>query len=88
MEEYNRKVALFDMDGTLSNYDGQLLKDLQKIASPNEPPIDENKIHQSGGYLEVRRHMITSQTGWWLNLKEFPLGFDILKLNSIIKNVA
>jgi phosphoglycolate phosphatase-like HAD superfamily hydrolase len=80
MEEYNRKVALFDMDGTLADYDGQLLKDLQKIASPNEPPIDENKIHQSGGYLEARRHMISSQSGWWLNLQKFPLGFDILKL--------
>jgi FMN phosphatase YigB (HAD superfamily) len=24
------KIALFDLDGTLADYDGQLLKDLQK----------------------------------------------------------
>lgn len=33
----NHKIALFDLDGTLADYDGQLLKDLQHIASPHEP---------------------------------------------------
>ena len=76
------KVALFDLDGTLADYNGQLLKDLKKIASPQEPPIDNIKDIYSniGGYIEARRHMITSQVGWWLNLKKFQLGFDILKL--------
>lgn len=78
--EIESKIALFDMDGTLADYDGQLLKDLQKIASPNEPPIDSINIHKGGGYLEARRHMITSQVGWWLKLKKFKLGIDILKL--------
>jgi phosphoglycolate phosphatase-like HAD superfamily hydrolase len=80
MEDNIRKIALFDMDGTLADYDGQLLKDLQKIASPNEPPIDGTDIHKGGGYLEYRRHMITSQVGWWLKLKKFQLGFDIIEL--------
>lgn len=78
---FESKVALFDLDGTLADYDGQLLKDLKKIASPHEPPIDGVKdIHRVGGYIEDRRHMITSQVGWWLNLKKFQLGFDILEL--------
>lgn len=79
--ENNEKIALFDMDGTLADYDGQLLKDLKKISSPYEPPITGDKdIHSIGGYIESRRHMITSQVGWWLNLKKFQLGFDILEL--------
>ena len=74
-------IALFDMDGTLADYDSQLLYDLKRIASPGEPSIDITKIHyDTGGYIEARRHIITSQTGWWLNLKKFQLGFDILDL--------
>jgi len=80
MKDIIRKIALFDMDGTLADYDGQLLKDLQKIASPIEPSIDGFDIHKGGGYLEARRHMITSQVGWWLKLKKFQLGFDIIEL--------
>ena len=73
------KVALVDLDGTCADYDGQLKIDLQKIASPNEPPINSGDIYKGGGYLEARRHMITSQVGWWLKLKKFKLGFDILE---------
>jgi hypothetical protein len=81
MDSFETKVALFDMDGTLADYDSQLLKDLKKIASPNEPPIDgEKDAHRVGGYIEARRHTITSQVGWWLNLKKLKLGIDILKL--------
>ena len=32
------KIALFDLDGTLADYDGQVLKDLLLLASENEPP--------------------------------------------------
>jgi FMN phosphatase YigB (HAD superfamily) len=71
------KIALFDMDGTLADYDGQLLKDLQSIASEHEPPpvLYEN-IH----YIEARRHVITSQVGWFLNLPKLKLGWDVLEI--------
>lgn len=73
------KIALFDMDDSLFDYNGQLKKDLQKIASPNEPPIG-NLDHGNTGYLEARRHMITSQVGWFRNLPRFQLGWDILEM--------
>jgi len=41
------KIALFDMDDTLVDYQGQLIRDLQSIASPSEPPIQP--IHIYGG---------------------------------------
>jgi len=34
----SKKIALFDLDGTLADYDGQIVRDLQKIASEYEPP--------------------------------------------------
>lgn len=71
------KIALFDLDGTLADYDGQLLKDLQRIASENEPPP---LLYTDIPYIEARRHVITSQVGWFLKLEKFKLGWDILEI--------
>lgn len=72
-----KKIALFDMDGTLADYDGQLLKDLQIIASEYEPPP---KLYSNSPYLEARRHVITSQVGWFLKLEKLKLGWDVLEI--------
>ena len=42
-------IALFDLDGTLADYDGQIRKDLTKIASPNEPPVGNMDIYHDDG---------------------------------------
>jgi hypothetical protein len=71
------KIALFDLDGTLADYDGQVLNDLQLLASENEPPP---VLYSDIPYLEARRHVITSQVGWWLKLEKFQLGWDVLEV--------
>lgn len=71
------KIALFDLDGTLADYDGQLLKDLQRIASEHEPPP---MLYEGISYIEARRHVITSQVGWFLNLPKLKLGWDVLEV--------
>ena len=71
------KIALFDLDGTLADYDGQLLRDLQRLASEYEPPP---VLYADIPYLEARRHVITSQIGWWLKLEKFRLGWEILEV--------
>ncbi len=73
------KIALFDMDGTLADYSGEMLRGLQKLASPGEPPPvlawdDAN----SPAWLEARMRLIKSQVGWWRNLPPLVLGFDVL----------
>ena len=73
------KVALFDLDDTLADYDGQLIKDLRRIASPFEPELT-NLNRGEFDYVEARRHMITSQVGWFRNLPKFKLGWDILEM--------
>ncbi|BDU75741.1 5' nucleotidase, NT5C type [Mesoterricola sediminis] len=72
-------IALFDMDGTLADYHGRLRADLARIAAPGEGVGD---LFGEGvpAYMEARRHVITSQAGWWLGLAPFPLGWDILHL--------
>lgn len=71
-------IALFDLDGTMADYDKALRADLEKIRSPHEPPLPDD-LFTAAPYIEARRHMITSQVGWWLKLERFQLGWDILK---------
>lgn len=73
------RIALFDLDGTLVDYDQRLRVDLQRIASPWDPPI-ENLYENLPPYIEARRHVITSQAGWWLGLDPFRLGWDVLEV--------
>ena len=74
-----RPIALFDMDGTLADYDRKLKDDLFRIASPDDPPV-ESIYGNLPPHIEARRHMITSQVGWWLGLEPFPLGWDVLEV--------
>lgn len=80
----HKKIALFDMDGTLADYDGQLLKDLNKLRSPFEPEIldvhfDTNE-YPNYAWVEERRHVITNQFGWFLGLEKFSLGFHVFDI--------
>ena len=70
-------IALFDLDGTLADYDGAMLRDLQAIAAPAEPEYSLFENHPD--YIERRKNLISLQPGWWYNLEELALGFDILK---------
>lgn len=74
----NKKIALFDMDSTLCDFDGAMRRDLTKLAAPDEHPrymYDEKIPH-----IEARRDVIKKQPGWWLRLERLECGFDVLKM--------
>jgi len=74
-------IALFDMDGTLCDYNGELEKGLKLIKSPEETEFDIAKIHKdSPDYINERKKLITQPREWWANLPKFQLGWDILKV--------
>jgi hypothetical protein len=78
------KIALFDMDGTLFDYEGQMKKDLIAIAAPEEE-VDAGLIYISDlwklakqyPYIEKRVDLIRRQPGWWRNLPRFTLGWNV-----------
>jgi FMN phosphatase YigB (HAD superfamily) len=72
-------IALFDMDGTLFNYDLGLKTELDKIRCPDEPEIKFD-FNNNPPYLANRIKLITSSESWWENLPKFELGWDILNL--------
>jgi hypothetical protein len=66
------------MDDTIVDYLGALARDYEAIKHPDEPPFQN--VFRGERWFENRRHMITNQPGWWLNLEPLPLGEEIYRL--------
>ena len=47
-------IALFDIDGTLADYDGALLSALNRIRSPYEPELNELDRDKEPEYIMKR----------------------------------
>jgi len=73
-------VALFDMDGTLCDFDLGLLGELKKLSSPNEPEVVLPIKDDAPDWLRARANLIRTPSSWWENLPRFQLGFDIWAL--------
>jgi 5'-nucleotidase len=72
-------LALFDMDNTLFDYEGQLRTDMRKLMSPDETE-PEDLFDESKPYLKARMDLIKNVPGWWKDLPKFKPGWDILNL--------
>ncbi len=75
-----RPIALFDMDGSLCDYDKALRRDLNKIKSPDEVIIDDIRQLEHSPHMNERMKLIKSQTGWWENLEPLEVGMNIYKI--------
>jgi hypothetical protein len=75
-------IALFDMDGSLADYDGAMVRDLEALRSPEEPPVPPENLWQleKRPHILARMRLIKGQPGWWLNLAPIPLGMEVLAL--------
>ncbi len=73
-------IALFDMDGTLFDYEGRLRQELNKIRSPYEPPLPEELWDESIPWLRSRMDIIKSVPGFWRDLPRFQLGWDVYEM--------
>ena len=71
-------IALFDMDGTICNYDLGLFLALEKLRSPLEPRFTGPLRDGAPDYIKKRADMIRADKEWWANLPRFQLGWDIL----------
>ena len=72
-------IALFDLDGTLADYDTQMRADFSRLCSPGEPHI-ANPSASELPWVCARTKLIRRQPGWWEKLPRFQLGFDILEI--------
>jgi hypothetical protein len=80
MVKENEKVALFDMDGTLCDYEAKLVQDLNALRSPDEPIVTCVPKVNAPEYLRARADLVRLSVEWWSELPTFQLGFDIWSL--------
>lgn len=75
------KIALFDMDGTLFDYEGKLLTELNAMRSPKESEFTLLNLHGTSRFderwLTCRIDTIKRVPGFWRSLDKFKLGWDI-----------
>ncbi len=72
-------IALFDLDGTLCDYERALLEKLEELRSPHESQYT-SPIRDAPPYIKRRADMIRASEEWWENLPRLQLGWDILEL--------
>lgn len=71
-------IALFDMDGTLCDYDKGLSDELEKIRSPLEPIYSKPIRDDAPDYMRNRANLIRASEEWWENLPRLKIGWDVL----------
>jgi len=75
----HKKIALFDLDGTLANYEAALRRDQIPLMSPGEefPP----SLHEEmPPHWEARVNLIRCKPKWWQKLEILPEGIALLQL--------
>lgn len=74
-------IALFDLDGTLCDYDEAMARVMDSIKHPSEPAYVRDYDDKSEPvHVYNRRKLIQSVPGYWKNLKPFPLGMELLQM--------
>jgi hypothetical protein len=74
------KVFLFDLDGSLADYDGTLLADLERMRGPTEQPVVEVRAAFRVPHLRARVDAITLRPGWWAGLPPLTAGMAVYHL--------
>jgi phosphoglycolate phosphatase-like HAD superfamily hydrolase len=74
-------ICLFDLDGTLCDYTGQMKRDLLRLKGPEEPDYENmfDSREKLPDHIWNRVTMIKEQEGWWRNLPKLRVGFDIYR---------
>ena len=82
----NERIVLFDLDGTLCDYNLGLKHSMVLLESPNERDFPDEPAFKgvprddAPAYLRARANLIRSTVDWWADLPKFKLGFVIWDL--------
>jgi len=73
-------IALFDLDGTLCNYNLGLFEALERLRAPGERPYRHPIRDGAPQHIRNRADLIRASESWWEDLPKFQLGWDVLEV--------
>ena len=74
-------IALFDLDGTLANFDGGMEAGMLRLATPQEIADGVHFPREQDDepdHIRERRRAVKRQPGFWRDLEVLPLGKQLL----------
>ncbi len=73
-------IGLFDLDGSLADFDKSMLEGLAALKSPGEPDILSVQEGYQFPHIRARIELISKQPNWWFELEPIAMGFQILEV--------
>lgn len=73
-------VALFDLDGTLADFDEAMRRQMALLSSPGEPVWDPDREETEMPWVRMRKRLIKAVPGFWAGLNQMPDGFNLLDM--------
>jgi 5'-nucleotidase len=97
VEENNPKsepIVLFDLDGTLADFDKAMSSSMSLLAATGEEPWEADRYGEDDepsyietrrhliepSYIEARRHLIKRLDGFWFRLEPMRDGFEAMRI--------
>lgn len=68
------------MDGTLCDYDGGMRRSLELLCPASMDIPDDLRDLEDVPHINNLMSLIKREPGWWENLEELPIGFQILEM--------
>ncbi|MBI4617978.1 MAG: hypothetical protein HY720_30500 [Planctomycetes bacterium] len=56
-------IALVDMDGTLCDYHGAMVRDMERLRSPGEKAYEQDDGRRDPPHIKARRDLVRAQPG-------------------------
>lgn len=73
-------IGLFDLDGSLADFDKSMLSTLAELKYPGEPDILSVQEGYQIPWVKARMELISRQPNWWFELEPIEMGFRVLEL--------
>lgn len=78
-------IGLFDLDGTLADFDSSMSEHLAVLRSPGESAAHDETAYEDLPHMKSRRRMVKQLPGFWSSLGRVKAGFEILALMQELK---
>jgi len=80
----NDRIAWFDMDGSLFDFDGHMRRSLLPLCSPDELKLLDKigmwALEEAHPHIRARMSLIKAVPGWWRDMPPLESGFKVFRM--------